>query len=100
VRGIIRSFLGDGTDLRDPRVNPLYADFTGLSPLYIQAGGAETLADDARLLQEHAAKAGVDASLDIFPDMLHTFQMAAGRAPEADDAIGQLAAWVRPRLGL
>jgi epsilon-lactone hydrolase len=26
--------------------------------------------------------------------------MAAGRAPEADDAIGKLAAWVRPRLGL
>jgi hypothetical protein len=31
---------------------------------------------------------------------LHTFQMAAGRAPEADDAIRQLASWARPRLGL
>ena len=49
---------------------------------------------------EHAAKAGVDARLDIVPDMLHTFQMAAGRAPEADDAIRELAGWVRPRLGL
>jgi hypothetical protein len=26
--------------------------------------------------------------------------MAAGRAPEADDAIRRLAGWVRPRLGL
>ena len=26
VRGIIRGFLGEGTDARDPRVNPLYAD--------------------------------------------------------------------------
>jgi acetyl esterase/lipase len=100
VRGIIRSFLGEGTDLRDPRANPLYADLSGLGSLYIQAGGAETLADDARLLYEHARKAGVDARLDIFPDMLHTFQMAAGRVPEADDAISKMAGWVRPRLGL
>jgi hypothetical protein len=32
--------------------------------------------------------------------MQHTFQMMAGRAPEADDAVGRLAEWVRPRLGL
>jgi acetyl esterase/lipase len=100
VRGIIRGFLGDDTDARDPRANPLYADLSGLGPLYIQAGGDETLADDARLLYEHAVKAGVDARLDIVPGMLHTFQMAAGRAPEADDAIRELAGWVRPRLGL
>lgn len=100
VRGIIRAFLGDDTDARDPRANPLYADLSGLGPLYVQAGGDETLADDARLLYEHAVKAGVDARLDIVPGMLHTFQMAAGRAPEADDAIRELAGWVRPRLGL
>ena len=100
VRAIIRSFLGDGTDARDPRANPLYADLGGLGPVYIQAGGDETLADDARLLDEHARKAGLDVRLDIFPDMLHTFQMAAGRAPEADDAIREMADWVRPRLGL
>ena len=100
VRAIIRSFLGDGTDARDPRANPLYADLSGLGPVYIQAGADETLADDARLLDEHARKAGLDVRLDIFPDMLHTFQMAAGRAPEADDAIREMADWVRPRLGL
>jgi epsilon-lactone hydrolase len=100
VRGIIRAFLGEGTDARDPRVNPLYADLSGLGPVYIQAGADETLADDARLLDSRARKAGVDVRLDIFPDMLHTFQMAAGRAPEADDAIREMAGWVRPRLGL
>lgn len=100
VDGIIRNFLGAGTDARDPRVNPLYADLSGLGPLYIQAGGAETLADDARLLDSHARKCGVDVRLDIFPDMLHTFQMTAGRAPEADEAIREMAGWVRPRLGL
>lgn len=100
VRGLVRSFLGEGGDPRDPLVNPLYADLTGLGPIYIQVGGDETLLDDARLLDERARKAGVDSRLDVFPGMLHTFQMAAGRAPEADDAIRRLADWVRPRLGL
>jgi acetyl esterase/lipase len=100
VRGIIRNFLGEGTDARDPRANPLYADLAGLGPVYIQAGADETLADDARLLGEHARNAGADVRLDIFPAMLHTFQMAAGRAPEADGAIREMASWVRPRLGL
>ena len=99
VQGIIGTFL-DGADARDPRANPLYADLSGLGPLLIQAGGDETLADDARLLDAHARKAGIDVRLDVFPGMLHTFQMAAGRAPEADDAIRAMASWVRPRLGL
>jgi epsilon-lactone hydrolase len=100
VRGIIRNFLPEGTDACDPQANPLYADLSGLGPVYIQAGGDETLADDARLLAVHAKNAGVEVRLDIFPDMLHTFQMAAGRAPESDEAIREMANWVRPRLGL
>jgi monoterpene epsilon-lactone hydrolase len=100
VRQIIGNFLADGADPRAPLVTPLYADLGGLGPFYIQAGGDETLVDDARLLDEHARKEGVEVRLDVFPGMLHTFQMAAGRAPEADDAIRALADWVRPRLGL
>ncbi len=100
VRGLIGSFLGEAADPRDPLVNPLHADLAGLGPVYIQVGGDETLLDDARLLNDRARKAGVDVRLDVFPGMLHTFQMAAGRAPEADDAIRRMADWVRPKLGL
>jgi len=100
VRWLARNFLGEAGDPRDPLASPLYADLSGLGPIYIQAGGAETLLDDARRLDEHARKADVDVRLDVFPDMLHTFQMTAGRAPEADDAIRRMANWVRPKLGL
>jgi len=48
----------------------------------------------------NARTVGVEVRLDIFPEQQHTFQMAAGRAPEADDAIRRMAAWVRPKLGL
>lgn len=100
VRGLVALYLGEDGDPRDPLANPLYADLAGLAPLYIQAGGDETLLDDARRLDEHAREAGVDVRLDVFAGQQHTFQMAAGRAPEADEAIRMLAAWVRPRLGL
>jgi len=100
VQSLVSGFLAGAADPKDPRVNPLHADLSGLGPVYAQAGGDEALVDDARQLDERARAAGVESRLDVFPGMLHTFQMAAGRAPEADDAIGRLADWVRPRLGL
>ncbi|MFD3406123.1 alpha/beta hydrolase [Kribbella sp. NPDC058693] len=100
VRGLAYLFLGPDGSPRDPFVNPLYGDLTGLGPIYIQVGGDEVLLDDANMLAEAAEKAGVDVRLDVFPEMQHTFQMAAGRAPEADDAIRRMARWARPVLGL
>jgi acetyl esterase/lipase len=100
VRGLAGMYLGENGSPRDPLANPLYADLAGLSPLYVQAGGDETLLDDARRLEQHARRAGLDVRLDVFPGQQHTFQMAAGRAPEADEAIRRLAEWVRPHLGL
>ncbi|SEF47085.1 Acetyl esterase/lipase [Actinacidiphila yanglinensis] len=89
-----------GADPRDPHANALHADITGFGPVFVQVGAHEVLLDDSRRLAEHAEKAGVEVRLDVFPEMQHTFQMMAGRAPEADDAIGRLAAWLRPLLGL
>jgi acetyl esterase/lipase len=90
----------NGHDPRDPLTNPLRADLSGFGPIYIQVGDQELLLDDSRMLAEHARQAGVEVQLDIFPDQQHTFQMAVGRAPEADDAIDRFATWVRPRLGV
>ncbi|HEY5302403.1 MAG TPA: esterase, partial [Acetobacteraceae bacterium] len=63
-------------------------------------GEHETLLDDSRNLADAARRAGVDVKLDTFPEMQHVFQFLAGHAPEADKAIRDLAAWVRPKLGL
>jgi epsilon-lactone hydrolase len=89
-----------GADPKDPLASPLYADLTGLPPTYIQVGGDETLLGESLQLEQNARKAGVHVQLDVFPGQLHTFQMAAGYAPEADDAIRKLATWARPKLGL
>lgn len=92
-------FLG-GASPRDPLANPLHADFNGYPPLYIQVGGYEAILDDALRVAERARAAGVEVRCDVFPEMQHVFQFMAGRAPEADDAIAKLAAWVKPKLGL
>jgi epsilon-lactone hydrolase len=92
--------LGESGDPQDPLVSPLYADLAGLPPLYIQASRDEGIVDDSRSFAERAKLAGVNVRIDLFPGQQHTFQMAAGRTPEADDAIQRLADWARPRLGL
>jgi monoterpene epsilon-lactone hydrolase len=100
VVGALASMYLGGTDPKDPLASPVYADLSSLPPTYIQVGGDETLLGESHQFDENARKAGVDVQVEVFPDQLHTFQMAAGYSPESDDAIRKLAEWVRPKLGL
>lgn len=96
LEGMRASFIGDNQEKRrDPLANPLYADFHGFPPLYITAGGAETLLDDARRLHERATAAGVYSTLSVVDEMQHVFPFLAGRAPEADRQIFQIADWYK-----
>lgn len=99
IRQLSRVFLG-GADPRDPYASPLYADLAGLPPIYIQVGDEEVLLDDSVRFAEKARQAGVDVTIEVFPEMQHVFQIAAGGLPEADEAVRKYAAWLRPRLGL
>ncbi len=99
LKGMAEMFLA-GQDARDPLAAPLYGDFSGLPPLLIQVGDEETLLDDSTRLAEAAESAGVEVRLDVFPEMQHVFQLFTGNMPEADEAVAQIGAWLRPRLGL
>jgi acetyl esterase/lipase len=99
ITDMAAAFL-NGHDPRDPKTMPLHADLRGFGPIYIQVGDQELLLDDSRMLAKHAQQAGADVKIDEFPDQQHSFQMAAGLAPEADDAINRFAAWARPKLGI
>ncbi|MGE0484091.1 MAG: alpha/beta hydrolase [Gammaproteobacteria bacterium] len=97
--GMSGLYLGQ-TSPREPLANPLWADYHGFPPTYIQVGGFEAIMDDATRAAERMQAAGVDVRCEVFPEMQHVFHFMAGNAPEADDAIAKLAAWARPRLGL
>lgn len=83
---------------KDPLTNPLYADFAGFPPMYVNAGGWESMVSDAERLEERARKAGVDTVLEISPEMQHTYVLMAGRAPEADKTIAEIGSWLKLKL--
>lgn len=98
--GTAAHFLGEGTHPRDPRAAPLYGDYRGIAPLYIQVGGDETLLDDSTRVSERARAAGCDVTLDIFPEMQHVFQASVGNMPEATDAVQRIGNYLKQKLAL
>src|SRR5438445_2668452 len=65
----------NGADPRSPLAAPIYADLTGLAPLLIQVGAAETLLDDAIRLANVAGAADVRVDLQIWPEMIHVWHL-------------------------
>ncbi|HEV7994765.1 MAG TPA: alpha/beta hydrolase [Stellaceae bacterium] len=83
ILDMARMYL-NGADPRSPLAAPLYADLSGLAPLLIQVGAAETLLDDALRLAKAAGAADVRVDLQIWPEMIHVWhlfhpELAAGR---------------------
>jgi len=90
------AYLG-GQSPRTPLAAPLYADLSGLPPLLIQVGTAETLLDDATRLAERARKAGVQVSLEPWEDMIHVWQAFASMLPEGRQAIDRIGEFVKAK---
>ena len=65
------AYLGRAVDRKDPRVSALFAELTGMPPMLIQVGSAETLLDDSVRLAAAAGQADVPVSLQIWPHMIH-----------------------------
>ncbi|RDJ06837.1 esterase [Rhizobium grahamii] len=59
----------------DPMASPLYADLTGFPPLLLQVGSDEALLDDTLRLAEKAKLAGVDVQAEVWPGMIHQWQL-------------------------
>ncbi|MGH9171167.1 MAG: alpha/beta hydrolase [Acidimicrobiales bacterium] len=88
-------YLGDGgADVKDPLVSPLYADYSGMPRLLIQVGSHEVLLDDSTRVAEKAKAAGVDVTIEVWPEMQHVFQMVVGTIPEAGEAVAQIGTWL------
>ena len=91
----VRHYLQD-TIPTHPIASSIYADLTGLPPLYVQVGENEILLDDSKRLVSIAQTHGVEASLEIWPDMPHVFQ-AFPQVPESRTAIEGIGAFLKAR---
>ena len=65
-----------GEELDNPLISPLFGDFSGFPPTYIQAGNNEILLSDSTMLHEKMVKANVPVKMDVFEGMWHVFQMS------------------------
>ncbi len=97
LREMAKMYLA-GLDPRTPLAAPLYADLSGLPPLLIQVGTAETLLDDSTRLAERARKAGVDVTLEPWEEMIHVWQAFAPVLPEGQQAIDHIGSFIQSHI--
>jgi acetyl esterase/lipase len=95
IRMLSLVYLQGNAKPEDPLVSPLYGDPAGLPPLLFHVGDAEILLDDSTRMAEKARAAGVDVTLEVWPDMPHVWHAFAPFLPEATQAIEQIGAFVR-----
>lgn len=63
-------------DLKNPYLSPLFGDFTGFPPTYIQVGTNEILLSDSLKLQKQLQEYHVQVRMEYYPGMWHVFQMS------------------------
>ena len=94
------AFLGPDGDMSDPYASPLDGDLNGLPPTLVQVGDHEVLLDDSTRLETKARAAGVDITVQVWPEMVHVWHTSASFVPEADQAIAGIAEFLKPKLGV
>jgi epsilon-lactone hydrolase len=92
------AYLPAGTDRKDPRVSPLYADLRGFPPILIQVGSAETLLDDATRFAAVAGTADVPVTLEIWPHMIHAWPLWNAHLEPGRRALASAGAFIREHL--
>jgi len=81
-------------NLRHPYTSPLYADLTGLPPLFIQVSDSEVLYDDTTRFEQKAKAAGVTIEVEVWKKMVHVWQAYIPMLPEALKAIKKLGVYI------
>jgi acetyl esterase/lipase len=92
------AYVPSGIDREDPRLSVLYADLEGLPPTLIQVGSSETLLDDAVRFAAQAGMRNVFVSLEIWPEMIHAWQLWNAHLNEGRRALENAGAFLRRHL--
>lgn len=96
--GAVSGAYLNGHDPNDPLVSPVFADLSGLPPMLIQVGDHEVLLDDSTRLEKKAKADGVDATLEIWDEMIHVWHFFASMLPEGQQAIDRIGEYIRQRV--
>jgi len=94
---IVSAYAGEN-DLKNPMISPVFGDFTGFPPTYIQVGDNEILLSDSVELARVMEAADAPVRLEVFEGMWHVFQMTPLKV--AKDAMNKVAEFVYEVLGV
>jgi acetyl esterase/lipase len=78
----------------NPMVSPLHGNLAGLPPTLIQVSQAEMLLDDARRYVNKARSSGTPARIQMWPGLLHVWQIFHPDVPEARDAFERIGSYL------
>lgn len=79
-------------------LSPIFYDYAGLAPLYLQTGGREILRDMITNFAQIQAQNGADVLVDIWDDMPHDFQVYDSLKGSSTEAIQRIVLAIRAHL--
>lgn len=90
MQALAHNYLGPSQDPREPLASPLWADDLSLArlpPLLFQVGEREVLLSDSEDLTRRVNDAGGQACCEVWPGMIHVFQLFPDDLPQARAAL-------------
>jgi monoterpene epsilon-lactone hydrolase len=87
-------YVGTEGDLAAPTASPLHADLSGLPPALLHAGAVDRCRSDAERVGAKIIEAGGSAEVKIWSGMPHGFHGLVGVIPEAEEAFGEVNAFL------
>ncbi|MBN1364920.1 MAG: alpha/beta hydrolase [Syntrophaceae bacterium] len=87
-----------GKDPSDPSISPVFGNFSNLPPILFHVGSEEILLNDSVTAANKAKAAGTQAELQIWPNMVHDFQLWAKVLPDARKAIYKMGDFVKRNI--
>ncbi len=84
----------NGADSKHHWASPIYGDLENFPPFLIHVGEREMLLDESVEFASKAVDSGVKASIRIFPNMVHVFQLMHTIVPEAKESLKEISAFL------
>lgn len=92
-----RALIMGDLAIDDPKVSPLFGEYHGLPPVYIQVSDSEMLLDDSLRLARRGHTYQVEVKVDIWRKVPHVWQ-AFAFLPESRDALAKAAGFIREKI--
>jgi len=87
-----RHYVPENINFADPRISPIFADLSGLPPIFAQVSDLEQVYDDTVLLESKGRSHNVEVTVDLYKNLPHVFQ--AFNIPQAKLAFKSLGDWM------